>query len=154
MPDPSEMEPEATLRLRPSPGLAVAIMLGWLPLVLLAWKTGAGTPFVLPLVLLVTIAGAGSAARHGLLAGGESLVGLRLGNNRLTGDNGQGATVEWLPVYNSRLFDRLAWLELAATEAPRRRRRLIVTDLPVLANLPPDDFRRLRVWLRLGAGYH
>lgn len=151
---PGETGPGFALRLRPSPGLVLVILLGWLPLILLARETASGSFLALPLVMLVTILGAISAVRSGLLSGGRDLARLKVSDNRLVSLDSQGVTVEWIPGHNSRLFARLAWLDLTCAGSPRQRRRLIVTDLPLLANVPAEDFRRLKVWLRLGASYH
>lgn len=154
MPGQSSPEPGFTLRLSPSPGLATLTFLGWVPLILLTWKLGQGSLMGLPLLLTIVGTAAILSARGGLLIGSTAFAELRLKGGQLLSADGQGIWTEWLPGKNSRLFSRLAWLELTTVNDPRQNRRLILTDLPLLANVPRNDFRRLKVWLRLGASYH
>lgn len=154
MSSPASAAPDVALRLSSSPGLACAIVLGWVPLLLLTWTVGSGSVWGLPLVLLLAILAVVSAVRGGGLVAHERFSGLILRDNRLLSHDSHGVLVEWTPKPSCRLFSRLAWLELGTDDPSKPLKRLVVTDLPALANLPPDDFRQLRVWLRLGASYH
>lgn len=153
MSSPVNAGPDVRLSFFPSPGLACAIGLGWTPLALIAWEIANGLAALLLVVLIAALAGL-SAIRGGGLAASESPCRFIIRDNRLISHDSHGSVVEWIPGQNCRLFSRLAWLELTTAGQPRQRKRLLVTDLPGLANLPSNDFRQLRVWLRLGASYH
>ena len=113
-----------------------------------------GTSLLLPLSALVAGSGMVMAARAALLVKPAALAALALRDNQLLSLDPDGRKLQWLPSSHSCLFARLAWLELVNEENPRQRHILLLTDLPWLSNLPAEDFRRLRVWLRVGARYH
>lgn len=150
----NEAAPAFALRLRSSRGLAGVMLLCWLPLAILAWQAAGDTAFAVPLTMLVGALAAVAASRGLRPTQGLPFSEFVVRGNQLLGRNGQGSLVECMPSRSSRLFSRLAWLELRTEDGRRARHRLILTDLPGLANLPREDFRRLRVWLRLVASYH
>ncbi|MAL99740.1 hypothetical protein [Hydrocarboniclastica marina] len=154
MPNPNVANdlPVVVLRLRRSPGLACAVLVAWAPLLVLAGFAGGSGALGLCLMACLVALAVRSAVPYGLTRA-EARPQLRIQENRLRSQLPGEPAIEWNPARTSRLLSRLVWLELAPVGHRGPRWRLLVTDLPGLGNVPREDFRQLKVWLRMGARY-
>lgn len=139
--------------LKPS---AVAGLIAAAPwLLLAAFLSAAATTGKAPLLLAIPPALAGTFMqfrRCGLLRGRRAVTSLHLQDGLLSAQIG-GGTPEIVAVAGaSRLGARLALLKLRpAGTRSRAYTAILLTDAgPIRGNVPVDEFRRLRVWLRLG----
>ncbi|MGF2736366.1 hypothetical protein [Marinobacter sp. DUT-1] len=147
------MSSRIDLRLSPSVSAGLIATLPWLALLAFALTAAAGTrPWMLA---LAPVAGAGAILhyrRFGLLRGKRSVTGLALEAGKLQAILPGREAIPVQPCRASRLGPMLTLLKLRPTGS-----RLGAYYLILLApepwpggNVCPDQFRRLRQWLRLG----
>ena len=89
---------------------------------------------------------------NGLLLGGDSVNALLIEHGRMYVRIGDNRQVEVLPLASSRIWSGLALLKLrpAGTRFRSYSAILLAPLSGMPGNVPAEDFRRLRVWLRLG----
>ncbi|MFO7528512.1 MAG: hypothetical protein R6W86_06870 [Marinobacter sp.] len=147
------MSSRIDLRLYPSVSAGLIATLPWLALLTFALTTAAGTrPWMLALAP-VSVAGAIlHYRRFGLLLGKRPVTGLALENGQLQAILPGREAIPVRPCRTSRLGPMLTLLKLRPSGS-----RLGAYYLILLApepwpggNVCPDQFRRLRQWLRLG----
>lgn len=133
--------------LGPSPGLACALFLLWVPLTVLLW--------VLPIHASMATAGsavtlfiaARQARQLGLLAAPDSPRGYRIQSGRFILKTANGMICEGYLCPTSRIWPHLAVLRIIPAEGGRPR-HLVLSDFPYLANTPSETLRRTYVLLR------
>ena len=139
--------------LQPSAAAGLVAAAPWL--LLAAFLSAAATAGKAPLLLAVppVLAGAFTQFRRcGLLRGQRAITGLQLKDGLLCAQTGNGATEMVAVADASRLGARLALLKLrpAGTRSRAYTAILLADAGPIRGNVPVNEFRRLRVWLRLG----
>jgi toxin CptA len=141
------------LTLSPSVLVGLLAALPWLLLtaflviVALAGKTW--------LLVATPVALGGAALQYrcnGSLLGRHSVNSLLIEDGKLFAKTGDNHQVQVLPLASSRIWSGLALLKLRPA-GTRFRSYTTILLAPIAGrpgNVPADDFRRLRVWLRLG----
>ncbi len=111
----------------------------------------AGKPWMLALAP-VTLAGAVfQFRRNGLLAGHGAVLGLYLEQNRLYARLGSGQSRAVYACPSSRLSSRVALLNLRPVASRSGSYPVVLLcSNRIAGNVSEDQFRRLRMWLRLG----
>ncbi|MGB1837268.1 MAG: hypothetical protein ACPHZA_02695 [Marinobacter adhaerens] len=123
------------------------LLLAFLVMALLAGK------FWLLVAIPIALWGAALQYRsNGLLLGGGSVSGLLIEHDKMYARIGDKQRVEVIPLASSRIWSGLALLKLRpAGTRFRSYTSLLLAPVPGSpGNVPAEDFRRLRVWLRLG----
>lgn len=100
----------------------------------------------------LTLAGAVFQYRlNGLLLGPTAVLGLYLENNTLYARLGSGQTEAVSACGSSRLTSKLALLKLQPVASKSSSYPVVIlSGQRIAGNLPEEQFRRLRLWLRLG----
>jgi toxin CptA len=141
------------LVLAPSIAVGALAALPWLTLTVFLIIAGAAGKYWLIVILPVTLTGALVQYRHkGLLNAGTSVMALVVEDNQCSAQLADGRVIPVHVSTDSRMGAKLALLKLR----PQGTRLLFcstilladITSIP--GNVAEDDFRRLRVWLRLG----
>lgn len=147
------MSSRIELTLSPSALTGVLASLPWLVLFAFALVTAVtGQPWLL-MVGLPALGGAVWQYRQtGLLKAARSVIRLRVEQGQLYAQTRDGRQVAVAPAASSRLGARLSLLKLRCTGTRfGSYHALLLANTPgAPGNVPEDDFRRLRVWLRLG----
>jgi len=123
------------------------LLLAFLLMALLAGK------FWLLVAIPIALWGAALPYRlNGLLLGCGSVSGLLIEHDKMYARIGDKQRVEVIPLASSRIWSGLALLKLRpAGTIFRSYTSLLLAPVPGSpGNVPAEDFRRLRVWLRLG----
>lgn len=143
--------------LRPSLAAGFIAAAPWLTLALAAAMLALGGSLLLWSFCVVGILGASWQLRaSGLLKATNSVTQLSVAEGRLYAHFADGRRLAAQAASESRLFGQLVLLKLQVEKNARRKPALVVafTSGKLGAgsgNVQPDDFRRLRVWLKLGA---
>ncbi|WP_100640013.1 hypothetical protein [Marinobacter salexigens] len=88
---------------------------------------------------------------NGLLAGPSAVLGLYLDQNTLYARLGNGQAVAVSACRSSRISSRIALLKLKPVASRSSSYPVVLlSGKRITGNLPEDQFRRLRLWLRLG----
>lgn len=100
----------------------------------------------------LTLAGALVQYRlNGLLAGPSAVVGLSQNQNTLYAHLGNGQILAVNACPSSRMSSKIALLKLKPIASKYAAYSVVLLSATRIAgNLPEDQFRRLRMWLRLG----
>lgn len=147
------MSSRIDLRLSPSVSAGLIASLPWLALSAFVLTAGAdGRPWMLT---LFPVAGAGAVLhfrRFGLLRSKHSVTGLALDAGQLQVILPGQSAIPVEPCGNSRLGPMLTLLKLRPTGTKLKAYHLILLAPETWpgGNVCPDQFRRLRQWLRLG----
>jgi toxin CptA len=141
------------LTLTPSLPVGVLAVLPWL--LLLAFLLIAALAGKTWLLVAAPIALGGATLQYrsnGLLLGDSSVHGLLIEHGKMYAKTGDNRQVEVLPLAASRIWSGLALLKLrpAGTRSRSYTTILLAPSPGRPGNVSADDFRRLRVWLRLG----
>lgn len=147
------MSSRIELTLAPSLLVGLLAVLPWL--LLLAFVTIAALAGKIWLLLATPIALWGAATQYrsnGLLLGAGSVKGLLIEHDKMYIRTGEHRQFEVLPMASSRIWSGLALLKLQPVGTRLRSyTAILLAPLPrAPGNVPAEDFRRLRVWLRLG----
>ncbi|MBW0148874.1 hypothetical protein [Marinobacter arenosus] len=147
------MSSRIELTLSPSVTIGLLAIVPWL--VLFAFLVAAAYGGKTWLLAGVPVALAGATIqyrRSGMLVGNSAVTALRLEQGQLSARLGDGRQVSVEAVGTSRLGPRLALLKLRPTGTRVRSYSaiLLADSTGLRGNVPEDEFRRLRVWLRLG----
>jgi len=141
------------LTLSPSVLVGLLAVLPWLLLTaFLVIAALAGTSWLL-LATPVALGGAALQYRYnGLLLGKHSVNSLLIEHGKMYAKTGDSRQVQVLPLASSRIWSGLALLKLRPTGTRFRSYNtiLLAPSSGRPGNVSKDDFRRLRVWLRLG----
>jgi toxin CptA len=141
------------LTLTPSPLVGVLAILPWLLLLaFLAIAALAGKIWLLVAAPVVLCGARLQYRSNGLLLGGGSVHGLQIEQGEMYARTGDNRQVQVLPLASSRVWSGLALLKLRPVGTRfRSYTAILLAPLPDRpGNVPADEFRRLRVWLRLG----
>ncbi|MEQ5817356.1 hypothetical protein J3362_17705 [Marinobacter sp. NFXS11] len=147
------MSSRIELTLTPSIRVGLLAVLPWL--LLLAFLVVAVLAGKFWLLVAIPIALWGAALQYrsnGSLLGIGSVNGLLIEHGKMYARIGDNRQVEVIPVASSRIWSGLALLKLRPT-GTRFRSYTSILLAPLAGrpgNVPAEDFRRLRVWLRLG----
>ncbi len=146
------MSSRIDLTLSPSVAAGCLAAIPWLvasALVLIA--AAAGKSWLYALAPL-TLAGAVLQYRlNGLLIGPSAVLGLYLENNTLYARLGSGQAEAVSACRSSRLSAKLALLKLQPVASKSSSYPVVIlSGQRIAGNLPEEQFRRLRLWLRLG----
>lgn len=147
------MSSRTELKLHPSVAAGLIAAIPWLALVVFVLVAATAGKWPLLLALLPAIAAALVQFRRvGLLSGGKAITALRFANGPLEVQLGQSEPRAMAVAGCSQLSARLALLKLTPFDTKfRAYYAVLLADVGALrGNVPPEDFRRLRVWLRLG----
>ena len=147
------MSSRIDLRLTPSVSAGLIATLPWLAL--LAFVLTAATESRPWMLFFIPVAGAGALLhfrRFGLLRGKRSVTGLALEDGQLQARVTGREAIPVQPCRSSRLGPMLTLLKLRPTGSRLGAYYLILLAPEPLpgGNVCPDQFRRLRQWLRLG----
>lgn len=147
------MSSRTDLLLQPSAAAGLIAAAPWL--ILAAFLLAATTTGKTPLLLLIPPVLAGAFIhfrRCGLLKGQGALTSLSVKDGLLRARVGDKSAEVVEVTGSSRLGARIALLKLRPVGTRfRAYTAILLTDLgPIRGNVPSDEFRRLRVWLRLG----
>ncbi|TYC59365.1 hypothetical protein FMN52_07635 [Marinobacter sp. BW6] len=147
------MSSRIELTLTPSLLVGALAVLPWL--LLLGFLLIAALAGKVWLLLAAPIALAGVTFQYrsnGLLLGDSSVHGLLIEQGKMYAKTGDNRQVQVLPQASSRIWSGLALLKLrpAGTRFQSYTTILLAPIPGRPGNVPADDFRRLRVWLRLG----
>ncbi|MBS3803104.1 MAG: hypothetical protein KGY54_01025 [Oleiphilaceae bacterium] len=143
--------------LQPTLGAGLIAAAPWMVVALAAAILGAQGSTLLWLFCPVGALGAWRQVRiSGLLKSPGSITRLTVKDSRLHAHFADGRCFVAMPASESRIFGRLALLKLQLDKAARVQPPLVVlfnsgSMGAVSGNVHSDDFRRLRVWLKLGA---
>ncbi|MDY6841148.1 MAG: hypothetical protein SV429_06515 [Pseudomonadota bacterium] len=147
------MSSRIELTLTPSPLVGILAVLPWL--LLLAFLVIAALAGKIWLLVAAPIALCSARLQYrsnGLLLGGGSVHGLLIEQGKMYAKTGDNRQVQVLPLASSRVWSGLALLKLRPVGARLQSYTTILLapspDRP--GNVSADEFRRLRVWLRLG----
>jgi len=141
------------IRLSPSVSAGLIAILPWL--LLLAFACAAASDNRPWMLILAPVAGAGAILhfrRFGLLRGRRPVIGLELEAGRLHAILPGRNAIPVQPCSTSRLGPTLAVLKLRPSDSTSRAYHMILLAPGPWpdGNVCPDQFRRLRQWLRLG----
>ncbi|MBW4935777.1 hypothetical protein [Marinobacter sp. F4206] len=141
------------LTLHPSVATGLLATVPWLALLgFLVAAAHGGKPWLLA-GIPVALAGAGlQYRRSGLLRGNSAINRLTVERGQLSARLGDGRQIAVKAAGTSRLGSRLALLKLRpiGTTVKAYSAILLANTAHLRGNVPEDEFRRLRVWLRLG----
>lgn len=88
---------------------------------------------------------------NGLLAGASAVLGLEQDQNTLYAHLGSGQTLAVCASSSSRISSKIALLKLQPLAAKSTCYSVVLlSGKRIAGNIPEDQFRRLRMWLRLG----
>jgi toxin CptA len=141
------------LTLTPSLLVGVLAVLPWLLLlVFLFIAVLAGKTWLVAAAPIALYLGTLQYRSNGLLRGGRSVNGLLIEHGKMYLKTGDKRQVEVFPSASSRVWAGLALLKLrpAGTRFQSYTTILLAPSSGRPGNVSADDFRRLRVWLRLG----
>jgi len=141
------------LTLTPSLQVGILAVLPWM--LLLAFVLIAALAGKVWLLVAAPIALGGAALEYrasGLLLGGRSVNGLLIDQGEMYARFEDHRQVQVLPLASSRIWSGLALLKLrpAGTRFQSYTTILLAPSPGRPGNVSAEDFRRLRVWLRLG----
>lgn len=147
------MSSRIELTLAPSLLVGVLAVIPWL--LLMAFLVIAALAGKTWLLIATPIALGGATLQYrcnGLLLGSRSVNSLLVEHGKLFAKTGGNQQVQVLPQASSRIWSGLALLKLrpAGTRFRSYTTILLAPSPGRPGNVPEDDFRRLRVWLRLG----
>lgn len=147
------MSSRIELTLSPSRLAGLLATLPWL--VLLVFLTASALAGKLWLLAVTPVALAGSLRQyrsHGLLRGRNSVCCLLVDQDQLYAATGDNRRVPVIAASTSRVWSGLALLKLrpAGTRLRSYSTILMAPSLGTDGNCPEEEFRRLRMWLRLG----
>lgn len=147
------MSSRIELTLTPCHLVGALAVLPWL--LLLAFLLIAALAGKAWLLLAAPIALYGAAFQFrssGLLRGSGSVTGLLIEQDKMYARTGDNRQIQVLPQASSRIWSGLALLKLrpAGTRFRTYTAILLAPSSGSPGNVSTDDFRRLRVWLRLG----
>lgn len=146
------MSSRTDLPLRPSHVVGLLCILPWF--LMLAFVLLLARDFGHALLALAVPVLAGAVfqyRRTGLLRGRNAVVGLRIDSGRLHACLGNGSVQAVLTADESRVGARFALLKLHSTGSISGTYSVVLIAAgPGLCNTAPEEFRRLRAWLRLG----
>ena len=140
------------LTIAPSVTVGLMASLPWLLLLAFLLAAAMETPWLLA-GTPVTLAGAWRQFRkNGLLRGRKAVCTLQLRQGRLYVGLGDGRELPVTPAADCRVFAPMALLKLYPSDSrfPPYSVILLASTPAYPGNVPEDEFRRLRVWLRLG----
>ena len=147
------MSSRIDLTLSPSGAVGLLASAPWLALLgFLAVAISAGKPWLL-IGLPVALVGAILQYRgSGRLQGSSTVNVLRVEEGQLSARLGDGREIAVIATGASRLGPRLALLKLrpVGTRVRTYSAILLANTAYLRGNVPEDEFRRLRMWLRLG----
>ena len=112
------------------------------------------SPWLLGALPLSALAGWYSVRRHAMLAGRRAVRSIHIDRNILRIVKADGHNEKVYVDGESRLFGHLALLKLCSANATNNAYTVILIDTLLIRNVDTDDFRRLRVWLRLARRRH
>ncbi|WP_449286318.1 hypothetical protein [Marinobacter sp. PE14] len=147
------MSSRIELTLTPSLLVGLLAVLPWLFLLAFLVMAVLAGKFWLLVTIPIALWGAALQYRsNGLLLGAGSVSGLLIEQDKLYARIGDNQQVEVIPLASSRIWSGLALLKLRpAGTRFRSYTSLLLAPIPGRSgNVPAEDFRRLRVWLRLG----
>ncbi|MCL7944304.1 hypothetical protein [Marinobacter sp. ATCH36] len=132
--------------------MAILCALPWLLLTALVTLIASDHGLVLLLLTTLTLVGAiFQYRRNGLLSDANSVTGLRIESQHFYARLGSGEEVAVVPAAESRMSAGFAILKLQPAGSISTTYPVVLVALtPWLCNTPPEAFRQLRVWLRLG----
>jgi toxin CptA len=141
------------LAIAPSATVGVLAATPWL--ILLAFVTVAGVAGKFWLLAALPFAAAGALAQYrhtGLLRSARSVTALIVDNNQCHARMADNQIIPVRVCAGSRLGSRLTLLKLRpqGTRLLTCSSMLLANTANISGNVAEDDFRRLRVWLRLG----
>ncbi len=140
------------LPLAPSVTVGLLAIAPWLLLQAFLLAAAMETPWLLA-VTPVTLAGVWRQfCKNGLLRGRKAVRTLQLRQGRLYAGLGDGREIPVTVAAGCRMNTRMALLKLHPTDSrfPSYSVILLAGTPAFPGNVPDDEFRRLRVWLRLG----
>lgn len=147
------MSSRIELKLAPSLLVGMVALLPWLLLITFLVITALAGKTAMLIAAPVALAGATLQYRgNGLLLGRRSVNGLLIEHNKMFATMGGGRQVQVFPLASSRIWSGLALLKLRPTDTSFcSYTTLLLAHRPGRpGNVSEDDFRRLKVWLRLG----
>lgn len=140
------------LTLRPGILAGLLAALPWILMTVAVVALAATGPALMaPVAVFPALMGLRQFRRSGLLQGPSSVHRLTLQAGELRVLLGDGRQVAARVTGDSRVFARLALLKLRTQATTVNPSLVVLHDRigPAAANADPDEFRRLRVWLRL-----
>ncbi|PFG09469.1 MULTISPECIES: hypothetical protein [unclassified Marinobacter] len=144
------MSSRIDIRLRPTLLVGAIAALPWL---VLAGFVGLlsidGHVWLLAMAPLATAGAVYAVRRQGLLRGQHCVIRLRLHDGQLWALHSNGEAVAVNPGPGSRIGARFSVLQLRQAHSNRYYTTVLLLSGD-RGNLPSDDARRLRLWLRLG----
>lgn len=147
------MSSRIELTLTPSVATGLLALVPWLVMLgFLVGAAAAGKPW-LAVGLPVAVVGAVlQYRRSGWLRGKSAISVLRVEGGELSAQLGDGREIAVCATGASRLGARLALLKLrpVGTRVKTYSTILLANTAGLRGNVPEDEFRRLRMWLRLG----
>ncbi|NWN92545.1 hypothetical protein HLV39_13700 [Marinobacter adhaerens] len=146
------MSSRTDLTLSPSTAAGCLAAAPWLATCAFALIAGAAGKHWMYLLALPTLVGATAQFRlNGLLKGATAVRALYQDQNTLFARLGNGRTIAVSPCSSSRISSKVVLLKLRPTASRYSTYPVVLlTGKRIAGNLPEDQFRRLRMWLRLG----
>lgn len=147
------MSSRIELTLTPSLPVGVLAVLPWLLLLIFLLVAALAGKIWFLAAAPIALGGATLQYRsNGLLVGGGSVHGLLIEHGKMYAKTGDSRHVQVLPLASSRIWSGLALLKLrpTGTRSQSYTTILLAPSPGRPGNVAADDFRRLRVWLRLG----
>ncbi|MEH6356214.1 MAG: hypothetical protein V7760_09345 [Marinobacter sp.] len=144
------MSSQIDIRLRPTGLVGAIAALPWLVLTAFVGLLSAdGHMWPLTMVPLAAAGTFYAVRSQGLLRGKRCLIGLHLHNDQLWALHNDSAAVAVNPGPGSRIGAYFSVLQLRHAQSNRYHTTVLLLSVG-RGNLPSDDARRLRLWLRLG----
>ncbi|MBU2954125.1 hypothetical protein [Marinobacter sp. F3R08] len=145
------------LALAPSPLVGILAVFPWL--LLLAFLAVAAMAGKIWLLIAAPIALCGATFQYrsnGLLLGNGALNGLLIEHGKMYAKTPDNRQIHVIPLASSRIWSGLAVLKLRTADTNiRSYTTILLAPSPGgPGNVPPEEFRRLRVWLRLSRSGH
>lgn len=141
------------LTIEPSVAAGLLAIIPWFLLLAFVLAAAAsGKPWLL-FAAPIALAGAwGQFRNNGLLRGRRAICALRLRQGRLYAELASGRELPVIPAPGCRMSARMGLLKLRSADSrfPSYSVILLASTPTHSGNVPEDEFRRLRVWLRLG----
>jgi len=138
------------IKLRPTGLVGAIAALPWLVLAgFVSLLSTDGHVWLLAMVPLAAVGTFYAVSSHGLLLGQHCVVGLRLHDGQLWALHHDNAAVAVNPGPGSRIGANFSVLQLRQAHSNRYYTTVLLLS-GGRGNLPSDDARRLRLWLRLG----
>jgi toxin CptA len=138
------------IRLCPAGLVGAFAALPWLVLAgFVSLLSADGQVWLLAMIPLAAVGASHAVRSHGLLLGQHCVVGLRLHDGQLWALHHDNAAVAVNPGPGSRIGARFSVLQLRQVHSNRYYTTVLLLS-GCHGNLPSDDARRLRLWLRLG----